>query len=126
MAVANKRARRRMVRIAVELDHEPPVHPDQIDFGPRSAHRIDEPVEAEQFSVFSTVAEHCGKPLLNLAQRVRCAAPGREPGFRAARLNAFRLGNGKSAVGVGYDAASAMKNAVERRVEGWQLGEQGD
>jgi hypothetical protein len=37
-----------MVGIAVELDHEPPVYPDQIDLGARAAHRIDEPVEAEQ------------------------------------------------------------------------------
>ena len=50
-----------------------------IDLGARAAHRIDEPVEAEQCGKFGIVAENCGKPLLNLAQRVRRAAPRGEP-----------------------------------------------
>jgi hypothetical protein len=46
--VADKCPPRRVVGIAVKLDHETPVGPDQIDFGTGAAHRINVPVEAKQ------------------------------------------------------------------------------
>jgi hypothetical protein len=115
-----------MVGIAVELNHEPPVYPDQIDLGARATHRIDEPVEAEQCGKFGIIAKNRGKPLFNIAQRVRRAAPRGEPGFRADTFAGFRLGNGNSRVGVGDHAASAIEDTIERRVERRHPGEQGD
>jgi hypothetical protein len=63
--VADESPSRRVVGIAVELDHEPPVYPDQIDLGARAAHRIDEPV-ADQLRAaiaMNPLLKSIGEPL---------------------------------------------------------------
>jgi hypothetical protein len=56
---------------------------------------------------------------------VWAAAPRRQPGLRTDAFAGFRLRSGGFR-DVGDDVASAIEDTIERRVERWQLGEEGD
>jgi hypothetical protein len=59
---------------------QPSFHPDEINPRLRPAHRLNDLVEAEKRRQFGVTCEHFCEPLLDIAERMRQAAPRGEPG----------------------------------------------